>query len=128
MLPSSVGTTNRDTASPKPHWVRRSVEVEGGVGKPVGVVVSGDGKRLFVANGAVNRVTTLDAATLKPVGSVRVGGRPWGIARSADSRFVYTANGITGDVSIVDARANREVGRIKVGARPWGITVVLPSR
>jgi YVTN family beta-propeller protein len=103
--------------------VLRSVELERGEGKPVGVAVSPDGRLVYVANGAAGVVTVLDARTLKAVGRIPVGKRPWGIALSRDGRFLYTANGLSDSVSIVDTRARKVVATVHVGKRPWGLAV-----
>ena len=66
-------------------------ELEGAEGKPVGVVVSPDGRRVYVANGGAGRLSVVDAATLDVVGSIPVGRRPWGVAISADGKRVYTS-------------------------------------
>ena len=103
------------------HAVLRSVELERGEGKPVGVVVSPDGRRIYVANGATGVVTVLDAGTLKAVGRIPVGRRPWGLALSRDGRWLYAANGLSDTVSVIDARAGKAVASIRVGKRPWGL-------
>jgi len=102
--------------------VVRSVPLEGGTGKPVGVAAAGG--RVWVANGAADVVSVLDARTLRAVGRVRVGRRPWGIAASADGRWVVTANGLSDNISIIDARTLAVVRTIPVGKRPWGVAIV----
>ena len=92
--------------------------------KPVGVAVSADGTRLYVALGAGHALVKLDAATLRELGRVAVGRRPWGVALSPDGRFAYTANGLTDDMSVVDVNAMRVTQPVKVGTRPWGVAVV----
>jgi YVTN family beta-propeller protein len=64
------------------HEAVESIEVERGELKPVGVVASPDGTRIYVANGLASTVSVLDARTLRLVGRVPVGRRPWGIALS----------------------------------------------
>ena len=82
------------------------------------------GRPVFVANGATNAVSVIDAAAGRVVGRIPVGRRPWGIAISPDGRRLYTANGLSNDVSVVDVRAGRVVATMKVGERPWGVAVV----
>jgi YVTN family beta-propeller protein len=106
------------------HEVVATVELEGGTGKPVGVTVSPDGRRVYVANGAAHHVSVLDAASLGLVARIPVGRRPWGLTLSQDGRRLYTANGLTNDVSVIDTRTNRVVGRAAVGTRPWGLAVI----
>lgn len=102
------------------HEVIETVELERGEGKPVGVVASADGARVYVANGLTSAVSVIDARTLRVVARIPVGRRPWGIALSADGRWLYTANGLSNDISIIDTRTHRV---IRVGQRPWGIAV-----
>jgi YVTN family beta-propeller protein len=91
---------------------------------PVGLAVSPDGRRLYVALGAGHALVQLDAATLRELGRVTIGRRPWGVALSPDGRIAYTANGLTDDISVVDTRAMKVLRSVKVGTRPWGVAVV----
>jgi PQQ-dependent catabolism-associated beta-propeller protein len=104
------------------HVVLDNLELEGGTGKPVGVVASG--RFVYVANGAANVVSVVDARTLRVVARIPVGRRPWGIAISSDGRWLVTANGVSNDVSLVDTATRKEVARVKVGERPWGVDVL----
>ena len=51
-----------------------------------GVVVSDDGSRVFIANTFAGTVSTIDAATQRVIGSVRVGSGPGGITYRPGSR------------------------------------------
>jgi PQQ-dependent catabolism-associated beta-propeller protein len=106
------------------HRVLARAAVGTGEEKPVGVAVSPDGRRLYVATGGAHSLVALDASTLREVGRVRVGRRPWGVALSPDGRFAYTANGRSDDISVVDTRRMRVVSSVRVGTRPWGVAVV----
>jgi YVTN family beta-propeller protein len=48
--------------------------------RPWGVAVSGDGQRIYTANGGSNDVSVIDARTLRVLHTVPVGERPWGVA------------------------------------------------
>lgn len=87
-------------------------EQERGKGKPVGVVVSPDGRRVYVANGGTNTVSVIDAGTQRVVGRIPVGRRPWGIAITPNGRRLYTANGVSDDVSVIDTATNQVIGTI----------------
>ncbi|HWE44015.1 MAG TPA: cytochrome D1 domain-containing protein [Gemmatimonadaceae bacterium] len=106
------------------HVVAATVALEENAGKPVGVVVSRDGTRVFVANGARGTVSVVDAASLRVVQSIKVGSRPWGLALSPDGALLVTADGMSDQISIVDARTLKVVGRVAVGQRPWGVAIV----
>ncbi|HEY8469491.1 MAG TPA: hypothetical protein VIL18_07605 [Longimicrobiales bacterium] len=57
------------------HEVIETIELGGGEAKPVGVVVSPDGKRVYVANGHGNSVSAIDATTNREVATIPVGRR-----------------------------------------------------
>jgi YVTN family beta-propeller protein len=104
--------------------VIETIELSGGEAKPVGVVISPRGDRVYVANGHGNSVSVIDAATYREIATIPVGRRPWGIHISPDGSRVYTANGISGDVSVIDTRTNKVVATIATGRGSWGIAIV----
>jgi YVTN family beta-propeller protein len=53
---------------------------------PLGVVVSDNGSRVFIANTFAGTVSTIDAATQRVIGTVRVGSGPGGITYRPASR------------------------------------------
>ena len=89
--------------------------------KPMAVLMSADGAKLYVSTGRGHQVFTIDTATNKPAGSVEVGPRPWGIALSPDGKTLYSANGPSNDISVVDLATNTVVKKIKCGSGPWGV-------
>jgi YVTN family beta-propeller protein len=91
--------------------------------KPKGVVVSNDGKRVYVATGRGNSVAVIDGEHLTLLTLIPVGQRPWGIALTPDGRKVYTANGVSNDVSVIDTATNKVVATVKAGDGPWGIGI-----
>ncbi|HEY5241807.1 MAG TPA: hypothetical protein VIJ22_10090, partial [Polyangiaceae bacterium] len=92
--------------------------------RPMGAVLSADGKQLYVTCGRGGSVAVIDVATRQQVRSIdRVGDRPWGIALSRDGTRLYTANGTSGDLSIVDPASGNVEKRIHIGGLPWGVAV-----
>jgi YVTN family beta-propeller protein len=92
--------------------------------RPMGLVLSSDGRTLYVTNGRAKSISVIDVASLAVTRTFDdVGARPWGIGISADGKMLYTANGSSGDVSVVDASTGAVVHRIAVGGSPWGIAV-----
>jgi YVTN family beta-propeller protein len=91
--------------------------------KPMGVVVSPDDKRVFVANGRGGTVSVIDAATNTVATTVPVGQRPWGIAITADGRKLYTANGPSNDVTVIDVASMQVIKKIPAGKIPWGVAI-----
>ncbi len=101
----------------------QTISLEHGEGKPVGIVISRDGKWLYAANGRTSSVSFVDLVRNEVVTNIPVGRRPWGIALSRDGRTLYTANGLSNDVSVIDVASSKVVATIKVGARPWGVAL-----
>jgi YVTN family beta-propeller protein len=106
------------------HRRLRTLKLEGALTRPVGMVVSHDGKLLYTVTGRGQKLLALDPQTGKVVKSVDVGPRPWGVALSPDGRTLYTANGNSNDVSVVDAQTFQVLKRIPVGDSPWGLIIV----
>jgi PQQ-dependent catabolism-associated beta-propeller protein len=88
---------------------------------PVGVVVSPDSRRAYVATGHGNAVAVVDLGARTLVTTITVGKRPWGVALSKDGGRLYTANGLSNDVSVVDTETRRVLATIPVGEGPWGV-------
>jgi PQQ-dependent catabolism-associated beta-propeller protein len=103
--------------------VVRRTTIPGENVRPMGVVVTSDGKTLYVATGRGGKVARVDAQTLRVTGEVAVGPRPWNVALTSDGKFLFTANGPSNDVSVVDTEKLQVIRRIPVGNRPWGVIV-----
>jgi YVTN family beta-propeller protein len=92
--------------------------------RPMGGVLSPDGKTLYVSLGRNESVAAIDVAGQKVERIFDdVGARPWGIGVSHDGKKLYTANGPSNDVSVVDAATGKVTKRIKAGSLPWGLVV-----
>lgn len=103
------------------HRVVKTIALRGAA-KPVGVAVSPDGQRVYVANGHGHSVTVLDRR-VQIVRTIAVGTRPWNLALTADGSKLYTANGESNDVSVVDTRTGKVIRRIAAGPGPWGVAI-----
>ena len=106
------------------HEAVQTITLSGEMMRPMGVVVSPDGSRLYVSTGRGKQLAIIDTATHAQVGSVEVGERPWGLDISRDGTLVFTANGPSNDVTIVDTATMSVVGRVQAGERPWGVVFV----
>jgi YVTN family beta-propeller protein len=106
------------------HQRLRTLKLEGALARPVGMVVSHDGRQLYTVTGRGQKLLALDPQTGKVLKSLDVGPRPWGVALSPDGRTLYTANGNSNDVSVVDVASFQVVSRVPVGDTPWGLIVV----
>jgi PQQ-dependent catabolism-associated beta-propeller protein len=89
----------------------------------VGIRITKDKKRAFVALGPANRVAVVDAATFKVERYLLVGQRVWQLAFTPDERFLFTTNGASNDVSVIDVDRLRVIRSIKTGRYPWGVVV-----
>jgi YVTN family beta-propeller protein len=98
-----------------------------GVIKPMSVLLSPDGSRLYVSTGRGKLIFTIDTATNKPLSSVEGGARPWGVALSPDAKTLYSANGPSNDVSVVDLTTNTVTHHVKAGTGPWGVIALDPK-
>lgn len=87
------------------------------------MVVSPDGKRVYVATGRGNSVAVIDGDQLKLLTLIPVGQRPWGLGLTVDGRKLYTANGLSDDVSVIDTATNKVIATIKAGDGPWGVAL-----
>jgi len=106
----------------KKHRVLKRIRL-GKADKPVGLVLSPDEKRLYVATGRGNGVAVIDTQTMKVVGSVPTGVRVWGIAVTPDGRKLYAANSLSNTISVIDTRTLRVVQTIKTGDGPWALAI-----
>lgn len=91
--------------------------------RPMGTVVSKDGKSLYVTTGRAGNVCVINTQSLTVTNSIKVGTRPWGIEISPDDKLLFVANGPSNDVSIIDTASEKEIGRVAVGTGPWGISI-----
>ncbi len=91
--------------------------------QPIGISITRDGKRAFVALGPANRVAVIDAETKKIEKYLLVGQRVWHLAFTPDEKYLLTANGVSNDVSVIDVASLKVVKSIPVGQFPWGVVV-----
>ena len=92
--------------------------------QPVGVRVTADGKKAYVALGPANRVAVVNAETYEVEDYLLVGQRVWQLGFSPDGRFLYTTNGNSNDISIIDVETDEVVKSVQVGEQPWGVVAV----
>ena len=101
----------------------KTAKLEGDHVRPMGVVLSPDGRTAYVTTGRGKKLFAIDVNACVDEWSVEVGDRPWGVAISPDGRTVYTANGPSNDVSVVDVETHKVVARIPVPGKPWGVAL-----
>ncbi|MDX6366533.1 MAG: hypothetical protein QOK30_1609 [Nocardioidaceae bacterium] len=81
----------------------------GPTSKPQDVRIAPDGTRFFVAEMDRDRVTMVDARTLRPVGSIATPSMPHGLMPSRDGRFLYVSDRGAGKISVVSFARRRIV-------------------
>ncbi len=91
--------------------------------QPVGVKITKDRTKAFVALGPANRVALIDAQTFEVEDYLLVGQRVWQLAFSPDQKFLYSTNGVSNDISVIDVDAGKVIKSVKVGSYPWGVAV-----
>jgi PQQ-dependent catabolism-associated beta-propeller protein len=91
--------------------------------QPVGVRVTKNGRRAFVALGPANRVAVINGETYEVERYLLVGQRVWQLAFSPDEKLLFTTNGASNDVSVIDTERLRVTKSITVGRFPWGVAV-----
>lgn len=91
--------------------------------QPVGVRITKDGSKAFVALGPSNRVAAVNAKTFEVEKYILVGQRVWNLAFTQDEKFLMTTNGTSNDVTIIDVAKLRGIKSIKTGRYPWGIAI-----
>ncbi|MDB6164715.1 MAG: hypothetical protein JWL98_2147 [Xanthomonadaceae bacterium] len=104
-----------------PRW---SVATDIPVGKrPRGMVLSRDGKRLYVAAGNDDRIDVIDLAARRMIGTLPSGPDPERFAASPDGRTFYIANENDNSVSFLDLASGKIIHTVAVGAEPEGMAV-----
>ncbi len=91
---------------------------------PVGIQISRDGKRAFVALGRANHVAFVDVPSRKVTNLVLVGKRAWNVTLDKAEQRLYVVNGLSDDVTVVDVAAAKPVKSIPVGRVPYGLVLV----
>ena len=70
--------------------------------QPRGVVLTPDGKKLYVAAAGTNRVSVIDTIARAVTGSITVGNQPNRLAVAPSGHEVYVSNSGSGTVSVID--------------------------
>ena len=91
--------------------------------QPVGVRITDDGTKAYIALGPANRVAVVDANTYEVLDYLLVGQRVWQLAFSPDQKYLFTTNGLSNDITIIDVASDRAVKSVQVGQQPWGVAV-----
>jgi YVTN family beta-propeller protein len=88
----------------------------------------GVGPRVYVTNSKGDDITIIDAATMKVVGSIKVGDNPHGLIASPDRRILYISVEGTNELVAVDIASNQVKSRVKVGRAPNEVSITRDGR
>ena len=91
--------------------------------QPVGIRITKDGKKAFVALGPANRVAEIDGNTYEVTRYILVGQRPWQLAFTPDEKLIISTNGNSNDITFIDVETGEPVKSTTVGELPWGVVV-----
>jgi PQQ-dependent catabolism-associated beta-propeller protein len=91
---------------------------------PVGITMTRDGKRAFVALGKANHVAFVDVAKREVSDLVLVGKRAWNVSLDKAEAHLWVVNGLSDDVTVVDVAGGKAIKSIPVGRVPYGVVVV----
>jgi PQQ-dependent catabolism-associated beta-propeller protein len=91
---------------------------------PVGIQMSKDGRRAYVALGRANHVAFVDVAARKVTDLVLVGKRAWNVTLDKAEARLYVVNGLSDDVTVVDVAAAKAIKSVPVGRVPYGLVIV----
>jgi YVTN family beta-propeller protein len=102
---------------------RRVTKLVGGLGNPNGVLVSPDGKTVYVTNTVQNLVEVIQASTSRVTGTIRVGELPWQLASSSNGSTLYVANGDSNSISVIKTASDKVTGTISDPGDPVSLAL-----
>jgi len=91
--------------------------------QPVGVRLTRDGSKGFVALGPANRIAVVNGATHDVEDYLLVGQRVWQLAFTPDEKYLLGTNGVSNDVSVIDVSSGKVITTVQVGELPWGVAI-----
>ena len=95
--------------------------------EPEGILVSPDGRIVYVTSEVANTVHVVDTASAELKANIVVGNRPRRFALTADQSELWVSNELSGSVSIIDTSSNKVIESIEFlppGFRPEDVTPV----
>ena len=82
---------------------------------PRGIVLSPDGRQIYVTNSWSDTVSVIDVATLRTVRTLPTGFEPTGIVSDRSGETLYVANRLSSDISVIDVSTGQEIKRLLAG-------------
>jgi YVTN family beta-propeller protein len=93
-----------------------------------GVVVTPDGKYVYVSNQVGNSVAVIDTTSNTIVKTVSVGQSPAGLAVTPDGANIYVANEGSDSISVISRASNTVVATVLVVGGPSAISIIPPPQ
>jgi PQQ-dependent catabolism-associated beta-propeller protein len=90
---------------------------------PVGMVLSPDGKTVWVGLGRANHVAEVDVATHQVRRTILVGKRAWGLAEHPDGKILYVTNAMSDDMTLVETATGKALRTVATGRVPHSVLV-----
>ena len=98
--------------------LRKVIKVLAAGSDPEQFAMSGDGKRLYVANEDVGLLSVVDVDAGKVIERIKVGLEPEGVAMTPNGRWVLVSNESDNSVSVIDTATLKITKTVAVGKRP----------
>jgi YVTN family beta-propeller protein len=90
---------------------------------PIQLLLSPDGRRLFVACEQSGEVLVVDTRSRQVLATVAVGGEPFGLALAPGGKTLYAGCRRDNEVAVVDLAALQVQSRLRVGDDPHGLVL-----
>jgi len=94
---------------------------------PHGLVVTPDGRKVYVSSDGASTVSVIDTATDRVVASIEVGANPHGLAISGDGNRVLVSGWGSNRALVIDTATDRVIGEVPV-AQPHNGTLSRDGR
>lgn len=101
--------------------LRKVIKVLAAGSDPEQFAMSGDGKRLYVANEDVGLLSVVDVDAAKVIARIKVGLEPEGVVLTPNGRWVLVTNESDNSVSVIDTTTLKVQSHVTVGKRPRDI-------
>jgi len=89
-----------------------------GLGRTHSIILSTDGKTIYVSDSATSVVHIIDRATLQQTGTIPVGTGPDAMLLEPVTGHLFVFNGKSKDLSIVDLTANKVIALVPLPGKP----------
>ncbi len=96
--------------------------------RPFALVVSPDGRRLYVPNHDSGGITVIDTASNNVLATVPVGKSPHSIVAHPSKPLVFVVNYDSSSVSVIDTTSNAVVATVPTGSHPQDVSLAADGK